>query len=173
MVIRGLSTNPIQLLRFFLIPLVFIHGCGYSLHPALVSDIDSIHISTFKNNTYEHNLEGMFLKTVTEEFILDGNLRIKDESVSDARLKGEIIGFELKPFAYGEDESSVEQYRIEVTVDASLVNLRKSSEIWREKITGDASYYTSGSLSKTKEEALRLALRDIAKTIVERTVRTW
>ncbi len=160
-------------LIFILSIALLVHGCGYSLHPALISDIDSIYISTFKNNTYEHNLETTLLKIVTEEFILDGNLRVSSKGSSEAQLSGEITGFELKPFTYGEDESDVEQYRVEVTVDAVLADIQKSSELWRKKITGDAFFYTSGSLSKTKEEALRLALRDIAKTIIETTVRAW
>ena len=157
-----------------LISVVLISGCGYAVRSGIREDIRTINIATFENKTFEHGLEANLSKVLTREFILDGTLSIVDISSADVQLSGEIVEYVLEPYTYGEDESDVQQYRIRVRADVALGREDTGETIWEEKgWEGDAAYYVSGALARTEDEALELALYELAKKIVSRTVKGW
>lgn len=157
-----------------LISLVLVPGCGYTLHSGIRKDIRAINVATFENKTFEHGLEANLSSVLTREFILDGTLSIVDISSADVQLGGEIVEYVLEPYTYGEEESDVQQYRIWVRADVVLRCGDTGETIWEEKrMEGDATYYVSGALAQTEDEALKLALYELAKRIVSRTVKGW
>ena len=157
-----------------LISLVLVPGCGYTVRSGIREDIRTINVATFENRTFEHGLEASLSKVLTREFILDGTLSIVDISNADVRLGGEIVEYVLEPYTYGEDESDVQQYRIRVCADVALRREDTGETIWEEKrMDGDATYHVSGALAQTEDQALELALYELAKRIVSRTVKGW
>ena len=156
-----------------LISAVLISGCGYTMRACVRSDIKTISIETFENKTFEHEVETALSEILLKEFILDGTLSIVNASDADVQLSGEIVKYVLEPYTYGTDESDVEQYRIYVHANVSFRKTGEEEAIWKELIEGDATYYLSGALAKTEEEASELALSELAKKIVSRVVRAW
>jgi hypothetical protein len=164
-----------QKFNFFVfgISAVLISGCGYTIHSGVRSNIKTINVATFENRTFEHGLEAKLSKVLTEEFILDGTLSVVDVSEADVQLSGEIVEYVLEPYTYGEDEADVEQYRVRIRASVSLRQVGGKEAMWEELMEGDATYYLSGALARTEDEASRLALYELAKEIVSRTVRAW
>ncbi len=164
-----------QKFSFFILVVfaVLISGCGYTIHSGVRSDIATINIATFENRTFEHGLEAELSKVLTKEFILDGAFSVVDVSEADVQLSGEIVEYVLEPYTYGVDESEVEQYRVRIQASVSLRQVGGKEAMWEELMEGDATYYLSGALARTEEEASRLALYELAKKIVSRTVRAW
>jgi hypothetical protein len=161
-------------LSVILISLALVPGCGYTLRSGTREDVRTINIVTFENKTFEHGLEVNLSKVLTREFILDGTLSIVDISNADVQLGGEIVEYVLEPYTYGEDESDVQQYRIQVRADVALRREDTGETVWEERrMEGDAAYYVSGALARTEDEALELALYELAKRIVSRTVKGW
>ena len=157
-----------------LISLVLVPGCGYTLRSVIRGDIRTINVATFENKTFEHGLETNLSSVLTREFILDGTLSVVDMSNADVQLSGEIVEYVLEPYTYGEEESDVQQYRIWVRADVVLRREGTGETIWEEKqMEGDTTYYVSGALAQTEDEALELALYELAKRIVSRTVKGW
>ena len=153
---------------------LLISGCGYTIRSGIKSGIKTINIATFKNKTFEHGLEVALSKLLTREFILDGTLSVTGFSRADSKLSGELVEYILEPYTYGADEADVEQYKIRVCANVSLTDTTTGEIIWEEKLMeGDAAYYLTGSLARTEEEALELALYELVKKIVSRTVRAW
>ena len=148
-------------------------GCGYTLRSGVRSDIGSINIKTFENQTFEHGIEVELSKILVREFILDGTLSVIDLSEADVQLCGEIIEYVLEPYTYGADETEVEQYRVRVKARVVLKDVTGDVSLWDELIEGDALYYLEGTLASTEDEAVNLALYELAKKIVLRTVRAW
>ena len=63
---------------------------------------------------------------------------------------------------------------MEIQVDVELYNNTAGKTMWSEKnFMGQTSYTITGPNSKTESEALRMAVKDIAQRIVERTVEAW
>ena len=168
------TTATHHLCAYLLTSVVLISGCGYTIRSGIENGIKTINIATFENKTFEHGIEVALSKVLTREFILDGTLSVVDFSRADSKLRGELVEYVLEPYTYGDDETDVEQYRIRVCASVSLTDAATEKTIWEENLMeGDATYYLTGSLARTEEEALELALYDLAKKIVSKTVRAW
>ena len=114
-----LMSGTLSSVLFFLL---LISGCGYTQQVKLPNDIKTIAIETFKNEippqeqfAYRPGLEIELRNTLVEQFLLDGNLKVVDESEADAILKGSVISFEQEGLRFDNLED-VEEYRLFLVV---------------------------------------------------------
>ncbi len=162
-------------------------GCGYMTASLLPEGLNSIYVENFSNAidptrevsdrrssySYRPGLEVDVTRAVVDEFIFDGNLQIDNAERSDLLLKGELKDFRQFPLSY-DDGDNVEALRMEIQVDVELYDNATDKVMWSEKnFMGQTSYTITGPNSKTESEALRMAVKDIAQRIVERTVEAW
>lgn len=166
-----------------LIPGLVMAGCGYSTKSTLPSNLKTIHILPFKNsidftegtarNVYLPLLEVDARNAVVDRFLFNGSLKIAEQQTADLILKGELTGYERSVLRYTDNED-VEEYRIHVTVSLELFNTQKNMVSWTESgFTGEATYFVTGPQISSEESAVKEALRDLARRIVERTVEDW
>lgn len=162
-------------------------GCGYTTRSMISDKYRTIYVVPFTNKvditneTYAANkyriyrplLETDITKTVTNKYLFDGNLKPTREEYADLVLKGELVEFRRDPLRYDENDD-VTEYRINLVVNISILDKKENKILWEENnFTGDTTYYTSGSQSKTEAQAMTDALNDLARRIVERTVEQW
>ena len=167
--------------------LVTATGCGYTTRSAVSSKYRTIYIAPFLNKVditqeahsankyriYRPFLESDITKAVIDKFSSDGNLRLVQEEGADLVLKGALTEFRRDPLRYDKDDNVLE-YRLNLIVELSLIDRQEGKVIWAEKdFVGDTTYFTSGNLTKTEDQAINDALRDLARRIVERTVENW
>jgi hypothetical protein len=118
-------------------------------------------------------LESILTQAVIDRYLFDGNLRPATAENADLVLKGELVEFERAPLKYTSDDE-VHEYRINLAVNISLRDTKTDEVLWREKrYIGDTTYYTSGPLAKSEDEAIDLAVTDLSRRIVDRTVDQW
>ncbi len=161
-------------------------GCGYSLRAVLPEGIKTIHVETFKNNiditkeisakdkykVYRPNLEVDLRDAILERIFLDGHLKISSGDYADGVLEGEVTQYRKDPLRYQDED--VTEYRISLVCNIRLKALTDSKVILEENhITGDTTYFTTGSLEISETEALTNAARDMARRIVNRIVENW
>jgi len=172
----------------FLASIIFIaSGCGYTTRSLLAPDLKTVYVSNFKNdinipaeqsNTrmyrgYTPGMERDITKAVIDKFISDGNLNIAAESNADLIIKGNLTDFNREPLRYDANDN-IEEYRIKLIVSLELKNCKTGKIMWTEKgFAGETTYRTSGSLAKSESAAIRDAITDLARRIVERTVEAW
>ncbi|MFH0763682.1 MAG: LPS assembly lipoprotein LptE [Candidatus Omnitrophota bacterium] len=174
-------------LVFFISILLFVSGCGYTTHSLLPSDFKSIRVDNFKNEIritaeqsdqrmyvgYRPGMEIELTKAVIDAYLMDGNLKIARESNADIILTGALTDFKRNALRYDANDN-VEEYRIELIVNIELENARTGALVWKETgFAGETTYRTSGSLAKSENAAIRAAIADLARRIVERTVEAW
>lgn len=170
-----------------LILINFISGCGYSTRSLLSPDFKSIYVDNFINKVnvteeqtderiyrgYRPGLEIDVTKQVIDRFILDGNLKIADDETADIILKGELVDFKKEALRY-DANNNIEEYRIRLVVNIELENAKDDKAIWAEKeFSGESTYRTGGSLAKSERTAIKEAVSDLARRIVERTIEGW
>lgn len=174
---------------FALLLAVSCAGCGYTTRSAIADKYDSIYVQPFINRInialegesaskyrlYRPGLETEVTRAVKDRFLLDGNVIPVNDGSSDVTLKGELTEFRKDPLRYtGEDDEDVEEYRVNIVVNLSLVDNKTGKVIWKESgFTGDSSYFTSGRYVKSEEQSIRDATADLARRVVERTVEDW
>lgn len=174
-------------LASFMSILLFVSGCGYTTKSLLDPSLQTIYVGNFKNcikvtaeqsNTrmyrgYRPGMERELTKAVNDKFVFDGNLNIARELDADLVLDGELVDFRQEALRYDANDN-VEEYRIKISVNIELKNRKTGRTMWTEKdFTGETTYRTSGSLAKSETTAVRDAVLDLARRIVERTVEAW
>lgn len=166
--------------------LLVISGCGYSAKAVMPDNIRTIHVGIFGNNiditkevsakdkyeVYRPDLEVDLRDAIVERIFLDGHLKIASENYADAVVEGEIIEYRKDPLRY--QNEVVREYRISLVCDFRLKSLSGPKVLLEEKgITGDTTYFTTGSLEKSESEALKDAASDLARRIINRIVENW
>jgi len=172
---------------YYLLPTVFLSGCGYTTRSGIGNKYRTIYVSPFVNKIdianevnasnkyriYRPMIESDITKYVNNKYLFDGNLRPVREDLAELILKGEVVEFRKDPLRY-DNSDNVSEYRINLVVNISLWDKKEDQPMWEEKnFTGDTTYFTSGPQAKTDDAAVTDALKDLSRRIVERSVEQW
>ena len=162
-------------------------GCGYTTQSLLPTNYKTIFIPPFKNGIkveaeqsnmrmyrgYRPGMEIELTKSVINRFISDGNLEVYKESSSDLLLIGELIDYRREPLRYDSNDN-IEEYRIKIVVNIELQEGATGKTVWKEEgFAGETTYKTTGSNAKSDSAAVKDAMEDISRRIVERAVEAW
>lgn len=151
------------LICVLLIVPVAVSSCGYALvgrGSSLPPGIKSVEIPQFKNLTNEPDIDTIITRAVIDGFIKDGRLEVK--SKADSALKGKILGYELRPVAY-DDENNATEYVVSLTL--KIVHTEKGTQKVLAKQTFNTEWRYQVDQSIFVAESLRL---DAVKEAAER-----
>ncbi len=161
-------------------------GCGYTTKTILPEGVKTVHVDIFRNNIditkeasakdryeiYRPNLEVDLRDSIVNRIFLDGNLKMSDKDSADAVLEGQILQYRKDPLRY--QNEVVQEYRVSLVCSIKLVRQKDSEVLFEEEnITGDTTYFTTGTLQKTETSALNDAMSDLARRIVNKIVEDW
>ena len=151
-------------------------GCGYTVSSVLPSYIRTIAIPTFANNTVEHGLADDITQALINSFLADRRLRLERERDADAVLRGTVLQYRNRVYAYTSQEVAT-QYEILLTVKVSLRDQVKNREIWKEDALTVRTTYNvvpvGSEPAKTEADGRRDVIQKLADQIVSRTVQGW
>lgn len=162
-------------------------GCGYTTRSMITNQYRTIYITPFINKiditsdtdvaskykVYRPMLETEITKSVVNKFLTNGNLRPSSSDSADLSLKGELVEFRRDPLRYTSSDE-VEEYRLNLVVNISLWDKKEEKMLWEENgFTGDTTYFTIGSALKSEDTAIKDAVSDLSRRIVERAVEQW
>ena len=162
-------------------------GCGYTTRPGLPSNFRTVYIAPFSNKIdltqiqtgyqnfpiYRPAMEADVTKNVINRFQFTGLLRPASKDKADTRLEGELVEFRRDALRYSASQN-VEEWRLSIVVNVRFYDQAANTLVWEEsRLTGDATFFTIGANAKSETSALDLALEDVARRVVERTVESW
>lgn len=162
-------------------------GCGYTTKSMLSSDVRTVHVKPVENaidlsteisdkeafRTYRPGVEVELTNAIINRFIFDGNLKISPAESADAVLQARLVDYRRDPLRYSESDD-IREYRLSVVLDVSLVEKRGGKTLWHETaLTGDTTFFLSGSRASSEDEAAARAVEDAARRVVERTFEVW
>jgi hypothetical protein len=175
------------LMTLSLMAVLAVSGCGYTTSSLLPPRLKTIYVENFKNSInvtaeqselrmyrgYKPGMEVEITKAVIDRFMFDGNLKVTPEEKADLILKSELVDYKRDSLRYDANDN-VEEYRIKLVVNISLKEASSGMILWTEKgFTGETTYRLSGSGAKNESAAIRDAVSDLARRIVERTIEAW
>ncbi len=159
-------------------------GCGYSLRSLLPSDYQHISVESFANaiditqesedlyryRTFYPNIEIDLTREIIERFNVDGRLTVTPQGQAELVMSGKITDFIRQPLRVTDDDRA-EEYRLVIVAEVALKDTRTNTYLWQEsQLQGEATYFTG----RTNEaQTVALAVKDLAKRIVERTIENW
>ncbi|MFA6078934.1 MAG: LptE family protein [Candidatus Omnitrophota bacterium] len=165
----------------------FLSGCGYTTHSMMAPELRSIFVDSFSNKIniadeqsdarmykgYRAGMENEVTKAIIDRYLFDGNLKIGSKESASLILKGELVDFRKEPLRYDTNDN-IEEYRLIITVNLQLHNAKTGSIMWKENyFSGEATYRTTGSLARGESSAMKEAVADLARRVVERTIEGW
>jgi outer membrane lipopolysaccharide assembly protein LptE/RlpB len=148
---------------------VAISGCGYNFRGKtnnLPSDVRTIAIPVFKNNTGETRIESIFTDQTIFQFTRSQLLRVVGEKSADAILRGDITRADVEDVSYTAQETS-QQRRITIVVKASLTRTRDGKLLWQRHELKQQRTYAVGSSPQVTDLNKQEAVNDLAKSLAQ------
>jgi len=174
--------NKITLLLNFSLLLLFIllYGCNYSFTGASVPPhLNSVAIPLFEDRSGagEPNLGEDFTNELTQKFIDDNTLQIREKVNADAIIEGTIVSLTDSPAAVGvgqEVNESVTQRRINISVRVVYKDFVKRETIFERTFPGFGDYVNEGgNITQLRNEAIADAIDKITEDILLAVVSNW
>ena len=145
-------------------------GCGYTISSVLPAHIQSIAIPTFANNTVEHGLADDVTQALINGFIADRRLRLERERDANSVLRGTILLYRNRVYAYTSQEVAT-QYEILLVLKVVFRDVVKNRDMWKEdEMTVRTTYSVP---ARTETDGRREVIQKLADQIVSRTVQGW
>lgn len=145
-------------------------GCGvYTFTPKGKSDIKSVSVERFENETAEYGLEDRMTDQVIDALLAEGTLKVLEAEYADARLLGSLTRYTRGPYSY-DDQDIVGSYAVEMTFEISLRKTADDTEIWKENITQKGIYSID---TETEEDGRQRAIDLLIADIINKTTKSW
>jgi len=148
-----------------------IASCGpYSFNPGGRGGLSSIAVPLFENRTAEYGIRELLTEGVIDRFVRDGSLKVLNERLADAVLRGAVVGYQSDPYNYDAGEI-VSEYRVTITVNVRVEDPVKRNVVWEEEAMSQWGLYEAST--ETEDDGKRRAVEKLAEDIVNRTVKGW
>jgi hypothetical protein len=147
-------------------------SCGYySFTGSIPSDIKTVAVPLFDDNTSFPGVREDLTNNVIDAFINDNTLQVVPESKADLVITGTILSIREKAaiITTGED---VEQYEVYVNVKVKCTEI-KSGKVWWEKTL--RRFGIMGGLENidARNDAIETAINEITQDVLDNTLANW
>ena len=153
-------------------------GCGitgYRLGTSLPSDIRSVHVPAFENQTREPQLEAEATQALIREIQRDGTLRIASADTADAVLSVALVNVAEEVLRYARDNAdTADEYRLRLEATMTLTRRLTGEEVASNpSVQGRATFEFTGDMASSRQGAIPEASRDLARALVSAIVEHW
>ncbi|MGH8048590.1 MAG: LPS assembly lipoprotein LptE [Chthoniobacterales bacterium] len=161
-----------KLLAFLLtcLAVVLITGCGYHLgaaKPAVLQNVTKIAIPTFKNKTFEPNIEVLMADATIKQFQEDGTYEIVPDTRAEAILYCTLDTVERSQArAVLSNVLATREYKLKLSVEYELVDRVTGVKILSGTVNGDTSFFSDDDLQIDEQQAIVNAIHNVAVDIV-------
>lgn len=172
----GTDSNHRRLLFFacFFLPVLFFicaGGCGYSSKSLLRSNVRSVYIPIFDNNTFRRGFEFDLTKAVRDQVLLRTRLDIVSKDEADSILFGKISNVDESVLIEDTKDNIVES-RVSIVVEVRWVDRRTGRTIVeRRNIRRPAEFIVRRN--ETLSSSSREAFVEVARSVVEALEEDW
>ncbi|WP_176012167.1 LPS assembly lipoprotein LptE [Victivallis sp. Marseille-Q1083] len=157
--------------------MLWLNGCyhvGSIMHP----QIHTIAIAPVENNTVAYNVSAEMRQLLSEQFMLDGSLKVVSLEEADCILYARVINVAFT-------EVSGDSYDNELTYRPKEWNVIVDSEfsviipgqaeplVSTRKVSGNTDFQVQADMQTNRRRAILQAARNAAQTIVSYTTEAW
>lgn len=145
--------------------ILFLSGCGYSIHPQSSLSVSEVHIAPVDNKTREPKLQDKLHRALTEEFMKQG---VRVSPAAEYTLAVSVTKFDM--ISLSEKEGITVDFRVAVNADFRLLD--RSGKVVETRtvsspfIVSVTAAQNLGTLFALRDVAEEQAMRDIAMEIV-------
>ena len=153
-------------------------GCmGYhigSVKPYYLSEVHTIAVPTFKNNTLLPRIEVLITGTVIKQLQQDGTYKVGNEQNADATLRGEIIKIGRSPArSVRGNVLATTEFDLAIHVRYRLIG-RDGKQLGPPgEAVGATSFFVGTDVTTDERQALPLATEELATRLVSQLSEGW
>lgn len=145
-------------------------ACGvYTFNPRGKSDISTIAVEPFENQTPQYGLADLMTEAVVDAFIADGSMKVVAPDVAQALLVATLTRYERVAYEFNQSDQ-VSRYKVVVGVDVALKKPADRSDIWTIQLTLDGVYDAE---TQTEEDGQRVAGEQLVEAVLNKTTKSW
>jgi hypothetical protein len=153
-------------------------GClGYTIGPVkpnYLSDVHTIAVPVFKNETLLPRIEVLVTDSVVKQFQQDGTFKIGNEDNSDAVLKAEISRVSRLPArSLRGNVLSTSEFNLVMRVKYRLVGRDGKTIGPPGEVQGTTSFFRGSDVVTDERQALPLAAEELANHLVTQLSEGW
>ncbi|MEM9400651.1 MAG: LptE family protein [Verrucomicrobiota bacterium] len=174
------SRLVISITSVFVLSLVslFTSCAGYRLGNIPRADmkgVQTIYVPSVRNNTLEPGLPTLTTNAILRRFDNDGTYKSVRLRKADATLDVILTKFERKPIRREVgDTSFIREYRITLTAQATLTNLKTGTIIFKNRtVKGSTDYFFQSNMQEVERQSLPLAAEKLADSLVSMVTEGW
>lgn len=139
--------------------------------PEKLNDVSSIHVDTFKNNSYYPRAEVLLTSSIVETMTANGTFLSKAKGEADCTLRGTIRRIQLQQVrAQPYNTYKSLQTLMKMDVSYELVRGRDGEILLEGTVSVNSNFFNEGSQQSAKSNALSNAAQDAAIQIVSELV---
>lgn len=149
--------------------LAVLTGCGYHIAGRggnMPGNVTSMSIPFFKNRIQRPDVETVITTALVDEFVKSGIAKVVQEN-AEAVLNGAIIGYELNPVSFSNNDV-IQEYRLIIKLEISFVRKSDGKILWEDKNFID---YEDFKVNIADADATRIAELDTVKKMARDTAR--
>ncbi len=156
-----MRTTLASLAALCLVAAATLSGCGYRLgsaKPALLQNVNTLAIPTFKNKTYEPRIEVLMADATIKQFQQDGTYEIVSDNRADAILYCTVDSIDRRQArAVLSNVLATKEFGLKMVVQYELVDRITGAAIMEGSVSVDTSFYTNDDLATDERQALSTA----------------
>ncbi len=147
-------------------------GCAYyTLSGGLPGHIGTVGVDYFENATLEVGAGEILATAVGDELVEKSQFRYASARIADAIIRGSVLQVVEEPLSYTGEQAS--EYQVLVIVRAEAFDQVRRRALWSgDDVRGMGTYDATAGLA-ARDEALRVALADIARQIIDGMLTGW
>lgn len=142
--------------------------CGYSTRSLVRSDIHSVYVPVFGNETFRRGFEKDLTSALVGEIKRHSSMDIMPAEQADSILRGRIVDMEERVVTKTEADRIVHK-RVKVTVKFHWKDRRTGTDIIPPQTISRTGRFVPG----LGENKFQSAIEDVAQAIVEKTWQSW
>jgi hypothetical protein len=155
-------------------------GCGYRIGSSLMHpQIKTIGIPPPVNDTNVYNLSALLRGQLSEQFMVDGSLKVVDPEKADCLIYCRVVsvGFAQTTIRSYDELNQIfvpNEWTATVTIEFSVVLPgRKEPLVKTRTVSGNAAFQSPSDMETTRSRGISQASRQAAISIIEFTTEAW
>ncbi len=141
-------------------------GCGYHLgpaKPAILRNVETLAVQTFKNKTYEPRIEVLMADSLIKQLQQDGTYQIVSDERADAILDCTLEEVNRRQArAVRNNVLATQEFSLRLSVQYELVDRVTGKIIQTGTVNADTSFFINNDLQTDERQAIVQAIQRVA-----------
>lgn len=156
---------------------VLLGGCGYKLgeiRPTPMRSVRTLSVPTFKNATYEPQVEVLLADTLIKQLEQDGTYTVVSRDRGDAALECTLRKIQRRSIRSVQNNVlATAEFELQLEIAYSVTDRISGAILMQGRVVGRTTFFSGSDLQTVERQAIPVAARDAAVQIATEISEGW